>query len=153
VRELLAYMTGKQARLSEQQHRELIAKLDQLLDSPLFQANGPLHESARDWDEAEYFPRHIHGGKFTGDTLYNPTPPQRVPSTLVREHKHCLRNYYGKTHQFPGDVRRCPHGHVQVLTDPRGGLAGPGTWYWRDLSKWWDPWLYRRAVKVLDANG
>jgi hypothetical protein len=51
----------------------------------------------------------------------------------------------------PGDVRLCPHGKVQIRTEvgPNSRVAGPGTDWWRDLSPFWNPVLYRRARKAL----
>jgi len=48
---------------------------------------------------------------------------------------------------FPGDVRRCPHGVLQL------GFDVPGTvpCYWRDLHPVLTPILRRRAVRALDA--
>lgn len=51
----------------------------------------------------------------------------------------------------PGDVRRCRHGRIQLLTPvpEHHPVQGPGTHWWRDLSKFWDPILYRRAAAAL----
>lgn len=50
-----------------------------------------------------------------------------------------------------GDVRRCVHRRVQVLTEvgPNARVAGPGTHWWRTLSPIWNPIDYRRATKAL----
>lgn len=52
-----------------------------------------------------------------------------------------------------GDVRRCPHGKVQVLTEvgPSSRVAGPGTHWWRTLHPLLTPVLYRRARAALGA--
>lgn len=51
----------------------------------------------------------------------------------------------------PGDVRRCVHGKVQVRTETsiRSRMQGPGTDWWRTLSPFWNPFLYRLALEVL----
>jgi len=58
-------------------------------------------------------------------------------------------NYSGRgdatTWAFPGDVRRCEHGRVQLAYDVPGSIPA----YWRDLSPVWNPILRRRAVKAL----
>lgn len=53
----------------------------------------------------------------------------------------------------PGDVRRCPHGHVQVLEEPHinSSLQGPGMRRWRDLHPFWNRRLYKRAAAALEA--
>ena len=51
----------------------------------------------------------------------------------------------------PGDVRRCAHGKIQILTQVpiTAHIQGPGTDYWRTLHPIWDPIKYRRARKAL----
>lgn len=53
----------------------------------------------------------------------------------------------------PGDVRRCPHGHVQVMEEPHvnSSLQGPGMRWWRTLHPFWDWRTYRRATEALQA--
>lgn len=50
-----------------------------------------------------------------------------------------------KTWAFPGDVRRCPHGRIQLAYDVPGSVPA----YWRDLSPVFTPLLYRRARRAL----
>lgn len=69
--------------------------------------------------------------------------PERAPSS------------YGLGHVIgtPGDVRRCPHGHVQVLEEPHVNSTrqGPGVRWWRTLHPFWNPILHRRATAALEA--
>lgn len=69
----------------------------------------------------------------------------------VRPHSECW-NQEWPTFGLLGDVRRCEHGVVQVLTETRSRtIAGPGTHWWRDLRKWLDRKQYRAAVAALRA--
>lgn len=85
-------------------------------------------------------------------------PPTIVPTTKrpnirpkVRPHSECW-NQEWPTFGLLGDVRRCEHGVVQVLTETRSRtIAGPGTHWWRDLRKWLDRREYRAAVAALQA--
>lgn len=69
-------------------------------------------------------------------------------------HSECWRPAWPLTawqHRL-GDVRRCPHGKLQVLTEigPAARVAGPGTHWWRTLSPVFTPVLYRRARAALE---
>lgn len=65
----------------------------------------------------------------------------------------CWRLGHLNWHGLPGDVRRCPHGRVQIRTEtPSARVAGPGTDWWRDLSPVWNFFTYRRAVAALNAG-
>lgn len=76
--------------------------------------------------------------------------PNIAPS---QPHKECWRQSWplSRHEHRLGDVRRCPHGKVQVLTDvgPYARTAGPGTHWWRTLSPIFDPITYRRARRAL----
>lgn len=52
----------------------------------------------------------------------------------------------------PGEIRRCPHGVVQLAmpTPPGSPVAGGGTGWWKDLHPFWNPFRYKRAVAALD---
>lgn len=65
----------------------------------------------------------------------------------------CQQQEWGKF-GIPGDVRRCPHGKVQVLTQvpDNARVQGPGTHWWRDLHSFWDRRTHRRAVAALEAD-
>lgn len=68
----------------------------------------------------------------------------------IRPHTECRQQDRGSQGRLD-DVRYCIHGKVQVLVDvpPNHPTQGPGMWYWQDLSKFWNPRLYRRAVDAL----
>lgn len=73
---------------------------------------------------------------------------------MVKPHSECAQIHYTETFSsWPGDVRRCTHGQVQVRTQvgPNSRVAGPGTDWWRTLSPFWDWRLYRRAAAALDS--
>lgn len=50
-----------------------------------------------------------------------------------------------------GDVRRCVHRKVQLAYDGSSRYVAVIPPYWRDLSPIFNPVLYRRARRVLDA--
>ncbi|MEV4991225.1 hypothetical protein [Pseudarthrobacter sp. LMD1-1-1.1] len=70
----------------------------------------------------------------------------------ISRHSECWKqeNPWLRVHRT-GDVRYCPHGRIQVLTQVpiTARTQGPGTDYWRTLSPIWDPIKYRRARKAL----
>lgn len=49
----------------------------------------------------------------------------------------------------PGDVRRCEHGKVWRYRRTETG----GSWIdvWERVSRFWEPFVYRRAIRALDA--
>ena len=49
----------------------------------------------------------------------------------------------------PGDVRRCVHDRIMLAVEEVGVGGAMG---WRTLSPIWNPFLFLRARKVLDAN-
>lgn len=71
----------------------------------------------------------------------------------VKPHSDCARRetFGGAYVGTLGDVRRCEHGKVQIMVKPdrRGGMSGPGTWFWSTLHPLWDFGQYRKAVKAL----
>lgn len=69
----------------------------------------------------------------------------------VTPHSKCWQQDWQWQHHRLGDVRRCPHGKVQVLTEigPAARVAGPGTHWWRTLSPVFTPFLFRRARAAL----
>ncbi len=72
------------------------------------------------------------------------------------ERDHYILNGYchpDMSHRL-GDVRKCAHGKIQVLTqvDARNNLQGPGTHYWSDLSRFWNRKKYQQAEKILNEN-
>jgi hypothetical protein len=71
----------------------------------------------------------------------------------VAPHSECWRQAWplSRHQHLLGDVRRCHHGKVQVLTEvgPNASVAGPGTHWWRDLSPFWDRKDYRAAIAAL----
>lgn len=71
-------------------------------------------------------------------------------------HSDCRQNMWpepGGHWNLLGDVRRCRHGKVQVLTETTSRYwAGPGTHWWRDLHPFWDFRTYRTAEAALDAD-
>ena len=78
---------------------------------------------------------------------------QPVPNIrTISRHQECwiLEDPWLRVYR-PGDVRHCPHGRIQELTQVpiTARTQGPGTDYWRDLSPIWDPVRYRRARKAL----
>lgn len=79
------------------------------------------------------------------------TAPSIRPA--VPPHKECWRQEWHAPMGRLGDVRRCVHGHVQVLTriSERARVQGPGTHWWRTVSPTWNPILYRRAVRALEG--
>lgn len=73
----------------------------------------------------------------------------------VQPHTECWRQAWplSSHQQRLGNVRRCPHGKVQVLTETTSRtMAGPGTHWWRDLSRFWNPRDYRRATAALGGT-
>lgn len=89
-------------------------------------------------------------------------PPTIIPSTvrpnirpIIRPHSECWQLTFlpgGEWWGRPGDVRVCIHGKVQVRTEvgPNARIAGPGTDWWRTLSRFWDRREYKRAIKALE---
>ena len=70
----------------------------------------------------------------------------------VQQHSDCWRlDWKDPLGTFVGDVRHCPHGQIQVrtATSPNSNLQGPGMDWWRTLSKFWNPRLYRQAEAAL----
>lgn len=70
------------------------------------------------------------------------------------DHSECFEANPGLGSQaaWVDDVRRCHHGIVQVCYQPEGGMRGPGTLRWKDLSTgWWDRHQYRQAVALLEG--
>lgn len=69
-----------------------------------------------------------------------------------KSHAECWRLDFDSWRGCVEDVRRCIHGKVQVRTEvaPNARVAGPGTDWWRDLSKFWNPRDYKKAVRALD---
>ena len=51
----------------------------------------------------------------------------------------------------PGDVKRCPHGHLMIRRQvpPNSRIAGPGTDYWETLHPILTPIRYQQAKKAL----
>ena len=74
---------------------------------------------------------------------------------VLKTHDDCTQQEwnYGRRMNMLGDVRRCEHGKVQILTavGPNARVAGPGTHWWRDLSPFWDRKLHKEAVSALDG--
>lgn len=87
------------------------------------------------------------------DTYIPPSPIPRPNIRSIDRHGECWKLTWPLTwHEHrPGDVRRCNHGKIQILTQVpiTARVQGPGTNYWRDLSPIWDPIKYRRANKAL----
>jgi hypothetical protein len=81
------------------------------------------------------------------------TTPNIRP-TKTKHGLQCQQQEFGKF-GIPGDVRRCPHGKVQVLTQvpDNARVQGPGTHWWRTLSPFWDWRTYRLALEVLEVAG
>jgi hypothetical protein len=54
----------------------------------------------------------------------------------------------------PGDVRRCSHDHIQLLTKTPdyARVQGPGTHWWKTLSPIFNPIDYRKAKRALTPN-
>lgn len=69
----------------------------------------------------------------------------------IKPHTECWRQEWHSPMGRLGDVRRCIHGEVQVLTQisEHARIQGPGTHWWRTLSRFWNPVLYRRARAAL----
>lgn len=76
----------------------------------------------------------------------------------------CSRTFHGEhggalpggpfpgTSGSPGDVRRCDHGRLWVYADSRENGFYCLIDVWRPISRWWEPVLYRRARRLLDAE-
>ena len=90
-------------------------------------------------------------------------PRTRIPSTVrpsirpaTPPHGECWYNGWPeKGASFPriGDVRRCEHGVVQLMTETTSRhVAGPGTHWWRDLHPFWHWKTHRIAVAALNAD-
>lgn len=93
---------------------------------------------------------HVHPGKgeFIPDAYRSVASVPNIMTTR-EEHTHCWRQDRSVRSNL-GDVRYCKHGKIQVLLEPaRGGMLGPGTWFWYTLSPVWDFGTYRRAKKAL----
>lgn len=67
--------------------------------------------------------------------------------TVADEHRRCRYPGHGpvSTWARAGDVRRCPHGRIQLAYEVPGSVPA----YWRDLSPVWDLFTYRRARRAL----
>lgn len=75
-----------------------------------------------------------------------------MPTIARANHADCQRLYVDEVFaSFPGHVRRCVHGKIQLRSQvgPNAGMQGPGTDWWRTLSPVFTPVLYRRARKAL----
>lgn len=72
----------------------------------------------------------------------------------VEPHSECRQRDRDVTRGRLDDVRRCQHGKVQMLVDVPDNhpIQGPGMWYWFDLSRIFNPILYRRATQALDEG-
>ena len=88
------------------------------------------------------------------------TPRVQIPSTVhpnirskTPSHTECWRQEWHSPMGRLGDVRRCVHGRVQVLTriSENARVQGPGTHWWRTLSPFWNPITYQRARKALNG--
>jgi hypothetical protein len=80
-----------------------------------------------------------------------------LPPTIrpIDDHRDCWRLAHGPSWWGrPGDLRKCPHGRLQVRTEVSGRSRsmGPGTDWWRDLSPIWTPILYRRALRAWNGD-
>ena len=73
---------------------------------------------------------------------------------VLKTHDNCAEQEWGVPRGFPGDVRRCEHGKVQVLVQVplTARVQGPGTNWWRTLSPFWDRNTYKAAVQALEAQ-
>lgn len=91
-------------------------------------------------------PRMLPDGKVTIAARPNIRP-------AIQPHKECWRQEWHSPMGRLGDVRRCIHGEVQVLTrvSEHARTQGPGTHWWRTLSRFWNPITYRQAVKALEG--
>jgi len=79
--------------------------------------------------------------------------PQPNIRPAIQSHDECWKQdwpHSAYAHRL-GDLRRCVHGRVQVLTEvgPNARVAGPGTHWWRTLSRIWDRRAYRLATAAL----
>lgn len=85
-----------------------------------------------------------------------PIPPTANPNIRpsTPPHSTCWSLDWGERGQA-GDVRRCPHGRIQVLIDPPpyASVQGPGARTWETLSPVFDYKRYRAAVAALDTAG
>lgn len=68
----------------------------------------------------------------------------------VKPHSTCRRQDWNDR-PLLGDVRRCHHGTVQVLTEigVNSNMQGPGMNWWRDLHPFWNRREYRAAIAAL----
>lgn len=92
-------------------------------------------------------PRMLPDGKVTIKAQPNLRPKNKPHSECWRLDHSEVFSWLG----FPGDVRRCQHGRIQIRTEigPNARVAGPGTDWWRTLSRLRNPILYRRAKRAL----
>ena len=72
----------------------------------------------------------------------------------IDKHRECWRlDYSGELSWWgrPGDVKRCPHGHIMERRQvpPNARIAGPGTDYWETLHPILTPIRYQLAKKAL----
>lgn len=79
--------------------------------------------------------------------------PQPSIRPTTQSHDECWRQDWplsAYAHRL-GDVRRCVHGRFQILTEvgPNARVAGPGSHWWRTLSRFWNLVDYRRARRAL----
>lgn len=78
------------------------------------------------------------------------------PNIRRKTHAECWRQDWDTAWGYRrlGNVRRCSHGKIQVLTAPApySTIVGPGTWFWYTLSPILDPFRYRRAKRALEAK-
>lgn len=72
----------------------------------------------------------------------------------IPPHEACSQQDRKQPSGFPGDVRRCIHGKIQLLTavSVDAPVQGPRTHWWRTLSKFWDRRTYRLAEEALRAG-
>lgn len=86
---------------------------------------------------------------------YSPPPPIPRPNIrpAVPPHSTCSDQEW-PIQGIAGDVRYCPHGDVQVLTEPhpQSIVQGPGARWWRDLHPFWNRKEYKAAKAALDES-
>ena len=80
----------------------------------------------------------------TGPNLNDGRP---APHRDCNEYANGLR--WNKNY-WPGDLRRCPHGKIQIVVESNGKMQGPGSWLWANLSRISHPFAWARAKKILD---
>lgn len=95
----------------------------------------------------------VHDELYHAPPITKSRPAVKIPPTARPSHQQCSRPGWDERPRL-GYVRRCPHGKLQILAEVGvdSPVQGPGTNYWRDLSRIWDRRTYKAAARALGGK-